>query len=64
MKKPVAEAAPRAPVVLVADGGLRRALPSSADPIADWVDLMDTIEAICPQWPAREAPPMTWVYRL
>lgn len=64
MKKPVADAASHASVVLVADGGLRRVVPPSTDPIADWIDLMDTVEAICPQWPAREVPPVTWVYRL
>lgn len=57
LKKTVAEAASCTRVVLVADGGLRRAVPPSADPIADWIDLMSTIEAICPQWPAREVPP-------
>lgn len=25
------------------------------DPIAAWLDLMDVVEALCPQWPQRSA---------
>jgi hypothetical protein len=53
-----------APVLLVADGGLPSTLPPSADPIADFLDLMETVEALCPEWPAPEPPPLGWVYRL
>jgi hypothetical protein len=52
------------PVLLVADGGVQNALPASADPIADWIDLMEAVEALCPTWPAPDPPPRGWVYRL
>ncbi len=25
------------------------------DPIAAWLDLMDVVEALCPEWPQRSA---------
>ena len=53
-----------APILLVADGGLQNILPRSSDPIGDWIDLMEAVEALCPEWPAREAPRVGWVYRL
>jgi hypothetical protein len=53
-----------APVLLVAEGGVQNALRPSADPIADWVDLMEVVEALCPTWPAPDPPPRGWVYRL
>ena len=45
-----------APILLVADGGLQDTLPRSSDPIADWIDLMEVVEALCPKWLAPEAP--------
>jgi hypothetical protein len=53
-----------APILLVADGGLPDTLPPSTDPIADWIDLMEVVEALCPKWPPPEAPRVGWVYRL
>ncbi len=53
-----------APILLVADGGLQDTMPRSFDPIADWIDLMEVVEALCPKWPAREPPRVGWVYRL
>lgn len=53
-----------APIVLVADGGLQNTLPQSSDPIGDWIDLMETVEALCPKWTAREVSRVGWVYRL
>lgn len=53
-----------APIVLVADGGLPDTLPRSTDPIADWIDLMEVIEALCSKRPAPEPPRVKWVYRL
>jgi hypothetical protein len=53
-----------APVLLVAAGGVQNALPASAGPIADGVDLMEAVEALCPTWPAPGPPPRGWVYRL
>lgn len=64
MTKPDANIDSDAPVILVADGGLPQALPPSADPIADWLDLMDVVEALCPEWPVPEPPRPQWVYRL
>ena len=52
------------PVILVAEGGLQNTLSRSSDPIADWIDLMETVEALCPKWPAPEPPRVGWVYRL
>lgn len=28
--------------------------PSYSSPIAEWIDLMEMIEALCPQWPEPE----------
>lgn len=52
------------PVILFAEGGLPNTLPRSSDPIADWIDLMEAVEALCPKWPEREPPRVGWVYRL
>jgi len=30
--------------------------PEASDPIAAWIDLMEAVEALCPQWPEREIP--------
>ena len=54
----------KGPVILVAEGGLQNTLQRSADPIADWIDLMETVEALCPKWPEPEPPRVGWVYRL
>lgn len=51
-------------VLLVAHGGLSNTLPRSSDPIGDWIDLMETVEALCQKWPVPEPPPVGWVYRL
>jgi hypothetical protein len=53
-----------APILLVADGGLPDTLPPSTDPIADWIDLMEVVEALCSKWPEPELPRVGWVYRL
>ena len=52
------------PVILVAEGGLQNTLPRSSDPIADWIDLIEAVEALCPKWPEREPPRVGWVYLL
>jgi len=39
----------RAPALLVADAGLQNVLPPSKDPIADWIDLMEVVQALCPE---------------
>lgn len=53
-----------APIMLVADGGLQNTLPRRSDPIGDWIDLMELVEALCQKWPAPEPPRVGWVYRL
>jgi hypothetical protein len=53
-----------APVLLVADGGLQNTLPPSSDPIADWIDLMEVVEGLCPESLAPRASRVGWVYRL
>lgn len=42
-------------VLLCADGGLQNTLPRSSDPVADWIGLMETVEALCPKASARAA---------
>lgn len=54
----------KGPVILVAEGGLQNTLPPSSDPIADWIDLMEVVEALCPKRPESEPPRVGWVYRL
>ena len=54
----------KASVILVAEGGLQNTLPRSSDPIAPWIDLMEAVEALCPEWPEREPPRVGWVCRL
>lgn len=51
-------------VILVAEGSLQNTLPPSSDPIADWIDLMEVVEALCPKWPESKPPRVGWVYRL
>ena len=53
-----------APILLVADGGQPHTIPASADPIADWLDLMETVEALCFEWPAPDSPAAGFDYRL
>ena len=49
--------APRAvetpPLTVVA--GWDSVLPVPQDPIGAWLDLMEVVEALCPQWPAQAA---------
>jgi hypothetical protein len=40
--------------LLVAEGGVEYRLSGSADPFAAWMNLMETVEALCPRWPQRE----------
>ena len=34
-------------IMLVADGGLPDTLPRSSDPIGDWIDMTEVVEALC-----------------
>lgn len=47
-----ADASAREPLLtLVADWP--SVLPVPAHPIQAWIDLMDVVEALCPEWPER-----------
>jgi hypothetical protein len=41
-------------VVLVAEAGVEHVQMCSDDPIGDWIELMEVVEALCPEWPQRE----------
>jgi hypothetical protein len=51
------------PPLLVAEGGVAYRLSDSADPFSAWMDLMEAVEALCPEWPRRE-PSAGGIYRL
>lgn len=38
----------------VAEGGVEYRVSDAVDPFDAWVQLMEVIEALCPQWPERE----------
>ncbi len=40
--------------LLVAEGGVPYRASKSADPFVAWMDLMEAVEALCPEWPVRE----------
>jgi len=42
------------PVLLVAEGGVPYRVSEEADPFAVWMDLMEAVEGLCPEWPTRE----------
>ena len=39
--------------VLVAEGGAAYRPLRSNDSLADWMELMEAVEALCPRWPVR-----------
>jgi hypothetical protein len=41
-------------VILVANACVTHAPMHSDDPIAQWIDLMEVVEALCPKWPAQD----------
>ena len=49
--------------LLVAEGGVPYRLPPDADPINAWIELMEAVEALCPEWPHRE-PSLGGIYVL
>lgn len=51
------------PPVLVSEAGVPFR-PVHVDAVADWMDLMEAVEALCPQWPAREPTLRAGVFRL
>lgn len=46
--------------VLAAEAGLPYTPPlgkaSGIDPIAEWLDLMEVVQMLCPTWPVRDQP--------
>lgn len=42
------------PYPLAGPAVAKTSLPGRSD-LSDWLDLMEVIEALCPQWPARPA---------
>lgn len=44
---------PKPPAPLARDGGADDATQLPVDPIAAWIDLMEVVEELCPQWPER-----------
>lgn len=49
--------------VLVSEAGVPYR-PVYIDAVADWMDLMEAVEALCPHWPAREPTLRAGVFRL
>lgn len=49
-----------APAVLVREAGVPFQPPlgtdSGADPIAEWLGLMEVVQMLCPVWPVRDQP--------
>lgn len=45
-------AAPQDPPLTVV-AGWQSVLPEPAHPIEAWIDLMEVVEALCPEWPER-----------
>jgi hypothetical protein len=45
----------RAP--LVRDGGVQFMPTGDRDPFEAWIDLMEAVEALCPNWPVRALRP-------
>lgn len=42
------------PPILLREGGVPYRPSPSADPIVEWMDLMEAVEALCPKWPLRD----------
>ncbi|WP_149196512.1 hypothetical protein [Luteimonas suaedae] len=49
--------------VLVREAGVPYRPGPAADPFERWLELMEVVEALCPQWP-RRAPTIGRDYRL
>jgi hypothetical protein len=50
---PVPDLVPAASAPLVSSGGVAVALPCPDSPLDALLDLMEVVEALCPQWPQR-----------
>jgi hypothetical protein len=42
--------------VLVREAGVPFQPQPHLDPIAEWIDLMEAVQALCPVWPVRTQP--------
>ncbi len=51
--KSIAPVADNRPALLVAEAGVPYRPDSRGDPIVAWMDLMEAVEALCPQWPPQ-----------
>jgi hypothetical protein len=40
--------------LFVAEGGVEYRVSDAVDPFDAWAQLMEVVEALCPQWPERE----------
>lgn len=58
------ERAGTGPVILFADGGRPFRPPPAGDPYAEWLDLMEVVEALCPRWPPRRPHAIGSQYKL
>ncbi|MEO7934794.1 MAG: hypothetical protein ABIR27_00895 [Dokdonella sp.] len=38
---------------LIAGEDVRRIEPAARDDLSDWIELMEVVEALCPQWPPQ-----------
>jgi hypothetical protein len=43
-------------IVLARGAGVTFQPPPAVDPIAEWMDLMEAVQALCPVWPVRDKP--------
>ncbi len=42
------------PPILVSEGGVPYRPTHATDPLTEWIDLMEAVEALCPKWPVRD----------
>jgi hypothetical protein len=42
------------PPILLREGGVPYRPTHATDPLAEWMELMEAVEALCPKWPVRE----------
>jgi len=42
--------------VLAREAGVPFRPPPAPDPMAEWISLMEAVQALCPVWPARATP--------
>ncbi|HRK37431.1 MAG TPA: hypothetical protein PK347_03510 [Burkholderiaceae bacterium] len=66
--KPAEPTGASPPVVLAADAGVpfepQVASGADADPIAQWLGLMEVVQMLCPVWPVRTQPTRGNCWRL